>query len=184
LLPSVSLDLVTHRSPRVAIPRATLRSIARRLDRRGARPALDELVTGPIRGELLGAERLAERARALAKAQRLAQRPARTGHHLLERLDQTRRIVADAHDRLAAAEERDHDVGPAGEWLLDNVHVVQEHIHEVRESLPSGYYRELPELASGTLTGHPRVYEIAIALISHTEARVELDDLSLFVAAF
>jgi len=184
LLPSVSLDLVTHRSPRVAIPRATLRSIARRLDRRGARPALDELVTGPIRGELLGAERLAERARDLAKAQRLAPRPARTGHHLLERLDQTRRIVADAHDRLAAAEERDHDVGPAGEWLLDNVHVVQEHIHEVRESLPSGYYRELPELASGTLAGHPRVYEIAIALISHTEARVELDDLSLFVAAF
>jgi cyclic beta-1,2-glucan synthetase len=120
----------------------------------------------------------------VARSQRLAARPARTGHRLLERLDQTRRIVADAHDRLAAAEERDHNVGPAGEWLLDNVHVVQEHILEVRESLPSGYYRELPELAGGTLAGHPRVYEIAIALISHTEARVELDDLNLFVAAF
>jgi cyclic beta-1,2-glucan synthetase len=75
-------------------------------------------------------------------------------------------------------------VGPAGEWLLDNLHVVQEHILEVRESLPTGYYRELPELAAGALAGHPRVYEIAIALISHTEARVELDDLNLFVAAF
>jgi hypothetical protein len=62
--------------------------------------------------------------------------------------------------------------------------VVQEHILEVRESLPTGYYRELPELAGGALAGHPRVYEIAIALISHTEARVELDDLNLFVAAF
>jgi cellobiose phosphorylase len=92
--------------------------------------------------------------------------------------------VSDAHDRLAAAAERDHNVGPAGEWLLDNIHVVQEHILEVRESLPRGYYRELPELAAGTLAGYPRVYEIAIALISHTEARVELDDLTLFVAAF
>ena len=62
--------------------------------------------------------------------------------------------------------------------------MVQEHILEVRESLPRGYYRELPELSNGTLAGYPRVYEIAIALISHTEARVELDDLTLFVAAF
>ena len=120
----------------------------------------------------------------MAKAQRVAARPARTRHRLLERLDQTRRIVADAHDRLAAAAERDRNVGPAGEWLLDNLHVVQEHILEVRESLPSGYYRELPELASGALASYPRVYEIAITLISHTEARVELDDLNLFVAAF
>jgi cyclic beta-1,2-glucan synthetase len=120
----------------------------------------------------------------VALAQRLAARPSPTRHRLLERLDQTRRIVADAHDRLAAAAEQDHNVGPAGEWLLDNIHVVQEHILEVRESLPRGYYRELPELAAGPLAGYPRVYEIAIALISHTEARVELDDLTLFVGAF
>jgi cellobiose phosphorylase len=120
----------------------------------------------------------------VAKAQRLAPRPPRARRRLLDRLDETRRIVADTHDRLAAAAERDHNVGPAGEWLLDNIHVVQEHILEVRESLPSGYYRELPELAGGALAGYPRVYEIAIALISHTEARVELDDLTLFVAAF
>ena len=171
--------------PRAAIPRPTLRSILpRRLGRSPLRPGLDELVTGPIRGELLGAEHLADRARAVAKAQRVAPRRARPRHRLLERLDETRQIVADAHDRLAAAAERDHNVGPAGEWLLDNIHVVQEHILEVRESLPSGYYRELPELAAGALVGYPRVYEIAITLISHTEARVELDDLTLFVAAF
>ena len=39
----------------------------------------------------------------------------------------------------------------------------------MRESLPRGYYRELPELARGPLAGYPRVYELAITLISHTE---------------
>ena len=145
---------------------------------------MDELLTGPIRGELLGAELLAELARAVARGQRLAPRVPRARHRLLDRLDQTRRILSDAHDRLAGAAEQDHNVGPAGEWLLDNLHVVQEHILEVRESLPGEYYRELPELAAGPLAGYPRVYEIAIALISHTEARVELDDLTRFVAAF
>ena len=75
-------------------------------------------------------------------------------------------------------------MGPAGEWLLDNYHVLQEHIGEVRESLPTGYYRELPELAAGPLNGYPRVYELAITLISHTEGRVGLDNVSGFVAAF
>ena len=62
--------------------------------------------------------------------------------------------------------------------------MVQEHIGEVRESLPGGYYRELPELARGPLAGYPRVYELAITLISHTEGRVDLDNVTGFVAAF
>ncbi len=76
------------------------------------------------------------------------------------------------------------DVGPAGEWLLDNFHVVQDHIGEVRESLPRGYYRELPVLGGGPLAGYPRVYELAITLISHSEGRIGLDNVSGFVGAF
>jgi cyclic beta-1,2-glucan synthetase len=54
----------------------------------------------------------------------------------------------------------------------------------VRESLPGGYYRELPELARGPLAGYPRVYELAITLISHSEGRVDLENVTGFVAAF
>jgi cyclic beta-1,2-glucan synthetase len=61
--------------------------------------------------------------------------------------------------------------------------VVQDHIAEVRESLPRGYYRELPELGGGPLAGYPRVYELAITLISHSEGRIGLDNVSGFVAA-
>ena len=55
---------------------------------------------------------------------------------------------------------------------------------EVRESLPSSYYRERPVLASGPLAGYPRWYQSAITLISHTEGRIALDNVSGFVAAF
>ncbi|HJR63517.1 MAG TPA: glucoamylase family protein [Gemmatimonadaceae bacterium] len=103
---------------------------------------------------------------------------------LLARLNATGAILAGVHDRLAEAAKRDVDTGPAGEWLLDNYHVVQEHIREVRESLPRGFYRELPELAAGPLAGYPRVYELAITLISHTEGRVDLDNVDLFTGAF
>ncbi len=140
---------------------------------------------GPLRGELLGLDQLAERARKLAREQTLEAARARGRRApLLVRLDQTRRILADAQQQLAEAAAREVDVGPAAAWLLDNYHVVQEHMREVRESLPRGYYRELPRLSSGPLAGYPRVYELAITLISHTEARIDLDNVDLFIGAF
>jgi cyclic beta-1,2-glucan synthetase len=148
-------------------------------------PGRDELLSGPIRGELLGADQLAGTAGEVARRQHLARKTSgRRGAPLLDRLTQTRTLLNDAWARLSAGVDRDVDVGPAGEWLLDNMHVVQEHIREVHETLPPGYYRELPELADGPLAGYPRVYELAITLISHTESRVDLQNLERFVAAF
>jgi cellobiose phosphorylase len=145
----------------------------------------DQLLAGPIRGELLGADQLAAKARELARTQRVVPTPKKLRlAPLLIRLNETRGILEAAHERLSAAADAETDVGPAGDWLLDNFHVVQEHIREVRESLPRGYYRELPELATGVLAGYPRVYEIAITLIAHTEARVDLENVNLFVGAY
>ena len=155
-----------------------------RLLRRGPAPPAEPL-TGPLRGELLGAEHLAERVRAMARAQRL--RPASRGYRaapLLNRLIETRRILGDAHARLSARSADDAHIGPAGEWLLDNFHVVREHIREVRQSLPRGYYGELPELATGPLAGYPRVYELAITLISHSEGRIDLENVDRFIDTF
>ncbi|HZA92651.1 MAG TPA: hypothetical protein VE420_08485, partial [Gemmatimonadales bacterium] len=152
--------------------------------------AREDRLAGPIRGELLGAEHLAERAQELAASQRLGVRIKARRTPLLARLNDTRKILEDAHRRLTAVGDTDADsdgvpdVGPAGEWLLDNYHVVQEHIGEVRESLPRGYYRELPELAAGPLAGYPRVYELAITLIGHSEGRVDIHNVSNFVHAF
>jgi cyclic beta-1,2-glucan synthetase len=128
-------------------PRFVSRFIPRRPD------ASEDLLAGPIRGELLGAEHLAERAQALASSQRLDRRKRPRRPPLLDRLDGTRRILETAHARLAAATDEGRDVGPAGDWLLDNYHVVQDHMGEVRESLPRGYYRELPVLGAGPLAG-------------------------------
>ena len=151
-----------------------------------AADAADNLLAGPIRGELLGTERLAERAREVARAQQLrsARHGGATRTPLLSRLDDTATILADIRARLAAATEDHGEVGPAGEWLLDNAHVVDEHVREVRESLPRTYYRELPELDSGHLAGFPRVYEIATTLIGHSEGRVDRGNTDLFVSAF
>ena len=85
------------------------------------RAPIEDVIAGPIRGELLGAEGLAERARAIARMQ-VIRPPGQSGQRtpLLTRLEVTRRVLEEAHARLVTASDADVDVGPAGEWLLDN----------------------------------------------------------------
>ena len=145
-----------------------------------------EPLAGPLRGELLGAEHFIERLRAIARAQELHPplRRTRRDAPLLNRLEETWQILEDAHARLSDRGRDTAHIGPAGEWLLDNFYVVREHIREVHESLPRDYYRELPELRSGALAGYPRVYELAITVISHSEARIDRELIDRAVSAF
>ena len=103
---------------------------------------------------------------------------------LLERLEETYDLLLEAREALGAAADDGIDVSPAGEWLLDNFYTVEEHIREIRATLPRGYYRELPELTSGPLARFPRVYEIGIELIAHTEGHLDLANTELFIREF
>ncbi len=134
---------------------------------------------------MLGVDRLAERARAIARQQRIAPLLKRRGPGpLLRRLDDTREVLAGVNEALADAAARGTDISSAGEWLLDNYYIMQEHMREIRMALPSRYYQELPKLAAGKLTGYPRVYELAVELIGHTEGRLDLENITLFTREF
>ena len=145
-----------------------------------------ELLTGPIRGALLGAEHLAQRVRAIAVEQQIAptEGPRPRVSLLLARLDESREVLSEINSKLVEAVARGSDVGPAAEWLLDNNHVIQEHTREVRLNLPPSFYNELPTLKEGPLSGYPRIYELCITLISHTEGRIDRENIELAVGAF
>ena len=164
-------------------PPARRTGLLARLLARSANGAQEPLV-GPIRGELLGAERLAEHARSVARKQRVRVSGKGRRVPLLARLEATYDLLLDARETLTDAADEGIDVSPAGEWLLDNFYTVEEHIREIRATLPKGYYRELPELASGPLARFPRVYAIAIELIAHTEGHLDLANTDLFIREF
>ncbi len=142
-----------------------------------------------ILGELFGTERLARHGRHLARSQRIVQAPRQHAPRgkgpLLSRLAATERVLRSVHDALATVASEGLEVSPAGEWLLDNFYVVLEQVQEVRATLPSDYYHQLPKLTDeGPLAGYPRVYEIAIELIAHTDGRLDSAMLDLMIAAY
>lgn len=75
-------------------------------------------------------------------------------------------------------------VTPAAEWLLDNFYIVEEQVKEIRQNLSKKYYSQLPRLKAGTLKGYPRVYAIALELVSHTDGRFDDKQLVGFVTAY
>src|SRR3954469_17344251 len=151
---------------------------------------LDE-PTEPILGELFGTDRLAQHARQLARRQRTAppelsrRRWRRRKGSLLARLDATELVLSRIHGNLTRITSQGIAVSPAGDWLLDNYHVVTAQIAEIRRTLPANYYDELPKLAeSSTFAGYPRIYDIAIELIAHTDGRLDEATLELMVREY
>jgi cyclic beta-1,2-glucan synthetase len=106
------------------------------------------------------------------------------GDRLLTRLTENEGVLMVACDLLKAAVQASHRIAPAGEWLLDNFHLIEEQVRTAKRHLPKAYSRELPRLLSGPSAGLPRVYDIALEAISHGDGRVDLEGLRRFVAAY
>ncbi|MEX1004501.1 MAG: glucoamylase family protein [Acidimicrobiia bacterium] len=137
----------------------------------------------PIRAELFSVERLEQHARTLAEAQEAVHRGGRFGL-ITRRLSDNGDVLLSSYRELAPAIREEALLTPAAEWLVDNFHLVERQLHEIRESLPASYYRQLPKLASGHLAGYPRVFGIAWAFVAHLDSRFDPDALRRFIDAY
>ena len=146
-------------------------------------PAAAALPEPPIRGELFSIERLEQHAESLAKAQRVAPK-AKAGRRLTPRLYDNTKVLTETYRAIVRATNARQPITPAAEWLLDNFHVVDEQIREIKDDLPPGFYRLLPKLADGPLQGYPRVFGVAWAIVAHTDSAFDIQKLIRFVEAY
>jgi cyclic beta-1,2-glucan synthetase len=136
-----------------------------------------------LREEIFSIERLEQHAQSLAAAQTVTRQPG-FRRSLRARLRNNEKVLLAAYRSIARAVDEGRGITPAAEWVLDNFHVVEEQIREIREDLPAGFYRQLPKLAEGPFAGFPRVFGIAWAYVAHTDSRFEPESLRRFVRAY
>ncbi len=136
----------------------------------------------PLRSELFNLDQLRAHASELAAHHKIA-----TGHgpsKLHRRLTENESVLVDAYEVATATVASGRRVNLAVEWLLDNFYLIKEQIVTARRHLPRAYSRQLPRLENGPRAGYPRVYDIALELITHTDGRVDGENLSTFVSAY
>ena len=136
----------------------------------------------PIRAELFSLEQMEAFARTLAESHQITEE--RTPEQLLKRLADNEEILLEVYALLTESAKENSRITPAGEWLLDNFYLIEEQIYTGKKHLPKGYSKGLPQLSKGPSAGYPRVYDIALELIAHSDGRVDLRGLSSFTAAY
>ncbi|MBV8780094.1 MAG: cyclic beta 1-2 glucan synthetase, partial [Phycisphaerae bacterium] len=136
----------------------------------------------PFRSELFTVEQLERYAVTLAESHKLE--VSHAPEKLIPRLLDNERVLVQTYDLLTEAVAADRRIAPASEWLLDNFYLIEEQIRTARLHLPRSYGRQLPRLAGEPHAGQPRVYAIALELISHVDGRLDAVSLNSFIASY
>ena len=137
----------------------------------------------PIRADLFGVHRFEEHGRSLARAQVVGDSASR-GAPFFPRVEENLQALRSAYDQIALTSRSGHYVTPAAEWLLDNFHLVEAQLEQIREGVPHRYYADLPKLAGQPLAGLPRVYGIAWAYVAHTDSVLDPQTFTAFLNAY
>ena len=118
----------------------------------------------------------------LAGRHKLSTKPAKD--HLLKRLADNEIILHEVRKLLTDSIKRKYQVTPAGEWLIDNFYLIEEHIRIAKIHFPKKYSEDLPQLLDGASGGLTRIYDIVLQIISHSDGRIDIESLSSFVKAY
>ena len=136
-----------------------------------------------IRGEIYSIEQLEKYAEYMAK-NLVVSAEAIDNNILLPRVKQNKSILQLAYKALEEKITSKNSIPQAGEWLIENFHIIEDQIREIQQDLPQGYYNELPRLSLGDLKGYPRVYSISLALIAHSDSNVSKERITKFIQSY
>ncbi|HEX7880578.1 MAG TPA: glucoamylase family protein, partial [Candidatus Eisenbacteria bacterium] len=144
-----------------------------------------ETATAPQRHrDILSPEGLEAHARLLAGRFAVGESTGEAGHVFHERLNAGARILRDAYRKLIADAAGAESPLPAAEWLLDNFHLVEAELADIRRNMPKRFIDRLPVLTGGDHAGRPRIQALAIELLRHSDASIDLARLIRYITAF
>ncbi len=152
--------------------------------------ALSEILDGsrgaaepPIRAEIFGPLRFAQHGRSLGETHRAARLRSHSAT-FFPRLQSNIAALRQAHAYIGGQAATGYDISPAAEWLLDNFHLIEAQIEQVREGLPRRYFQALPVLLDKPLDGLPRIYGLAWAFVAHSDGNFDEALLVQFLCAY
>jgi len=137
----------------------------------------------PFRSELYSSEQMNQHGEVLARSHKLLKH--KTSDLLLRKLFENEKTLLEVRKLLVENIRAGKTVvTPAAEWLLDNFYLIEEQVVIARKHLPKGYSEDLPYLANGASVGMPRVYDIVLEIISHSDGRVDIKSLTSFIDSY
>ena len=143
---------------------------------------LNYLNEEPMREELFSSDQMEDLGKTLATRHQVSTNPGKD--HLLRRLADNEDTLQEVRKLLTDSIKKNYQVTPAGEWLIDNFYLIEEHIRIAKTHFPKNYSEDLPQLLNGTSAGVTRSYDIVLQIISHSDGRIDIESLGYFIKAY
>lgn len=106
----------------------------------------------PMREELFSSDQMEHFGKTLATRHKLSTKPAKD--HLVKRLADNEIILQEVRKLLTDSIKKNNQLTPAGEWLIDNFFMIEEHIQIGKTHFPKNYSEDLPQLVNETSICH------------------------------
>jgi cyclic beta-1,2-glucan synthetase len=99
-------------------------------------------------------------------------------------LGKSKEVLTETYRTLSSIVKAEKEISPASEWLLDNFYIIQEQMVQIGIDFPEKYHQNIPLLSKGEHTGFPRVYEIVLNLLTHTDNVLDKEVLAEYIKSY
>jgi cyclic beta-1,2-glucan synthetase len=98
--------------------------------------------------------------------------------------DNSYRSILKGYEYIDKDAKNKKEIVPAAEWLLDNLYLIEKEYKDIKFNMPENYYKNLPVVSKGIMKGYPRIYHIAVEMVSHTDGLVDEGTIETFIKAY
>ena len=94
------------------------------------------------------------------------------------------KFIRDVYDLLNEHLKLGISIHPAGEWLLDNLYIIEETVKQIQKELTLKKYTNFLGIANGPYQGFARIYVLASEIVAYTDNKIERKDLEDYLASY
>ena len=136
-----------------------------------------------INGTMLNKEQLENHLQKIASSHNLTNKSQKSTYpvpHMLENY----KVIQETYNLLNEHLKLGIGIHPAGEWLLDNLYIIEETVKLIKRELTLKKYTNFLGIANGQYQGFARIYVLAAEIVAYTDNKIEKHDIEGYLASY
>lgn len=94
------------------------------------------------------------------------------------------RVIEQVYNLLNEHLKLGISIHPAGEWLLDNLYIIEETVKQIEKELTLKKYTNFVGIGNGPYKGFARIYVLASEMVAYTDNKIGRKDLEGYLASY
>ena len=136
-----------------------------------------------IKGTVLDRYQLEQYLEKIASDHILTEKSAKDTYPI-QRLKENFFVIKEIYKLLNEQIKQEIPIHPAGEWILDNLYVIEEIVKNISKELTLKKYTDFLGLANGRFKGFARVYVLATEMVAYTDGKINSENLEYMLQAY